>query len=423
MSTRRLSRRGFLRGAAVAAAAPAVITSGAATAAPQPSDKVGVGSIGVGGRGRSLLGGFLRVRDCRVLAVADPFKNRRERAAKMVDDRYNAKGCAAYNDYRDLLDRDDIDAVVVATPDHWHVPIAIHAARAGKDSYVEKPLGVCIAWNQACRDAIRRYGRVFQYGTQQRSSGHLRHACELVHNGYIGEIQGIDVVAPGGRSGGSMAPVPVPDGFDYDLWLGPAPVSPYTRDRCTSAGTYFVYENSIGFLGGWGAHPLDIACWGWPPELQVPVEIEGTGTIPADGLFDTVTGWDIRGRYANGMDFTFRHGGNLTVFRGTEGTVWVSRGSLRTEPGSLKTHKLGPNDRRLVQSHSHGGNFIASVQARIDAVSNIDDAVQSDLISHLSDIAIRLGRRVRWDHAAQTIPDDPDAQRMMHRALRSPWTL
>ncbi|MFC1805799.1 Gfo/Idh/MocA family protein [Planctomycetota bacterium] len=416
----KLSRRAFLKTAA--ASAPAVIGAGA-LAAPAPSDRIGIGSIGVGGRGNGLLNGFLGLRDCRCLAVADPFKNRRERTAARIDKRYKAKGTAAYNDYRELLARDDIDGVVVATPDHWHVPAAMHAARAGKDSYVEKPLGLCIAWNLACRDLIRRYGRVFQYGTQQRSSGHLRHACELVHNGYIGEIKAIDVVAPDGKTGGSMTPIPVPDGFDYDLWLGPAPWSPYTRDRCTNAGSWFVYDNAIGFLGGWGAHPLDIGVWGWPRELQVPVEVEGTGYLAPDGLFDTVTRWNVRGRYANGMRFTLRPGGNLTTFTGTEGVVSVSRGGLRTEPASLKTHKLGPNDRRLQLSHNHGQSFLDGIKTRTDAVSNIDDAVQSDIISHLSDIAIRLGRRIRWDWKTESILDDPEATRMMERALRSPWRL
>ena len=422
MSGRSCTRRGFLGRAAAALAAPAVVTS-RALAAPAPSDQIGLGSIGVGGRGNGLLGGFLRLSDCRCLAVADPFQNRRERTAARIDGHYKAKGCAAYRDYRELLARDDIDAVVIATPDHWHVPIAIHAARAGKDMYVEKPLGLCMAWNVELRTIIRRYGRVFQYGTQQRSSGHLRHACELVHNGRIGDVKAIEVVAPGGRSGGSMTPVPVPKGFDYDLWLGPAPWSPYTRDRCTNAGAWFVYDNSIGFLGGWGAHPLDIAVWGWPRELQVPVEIEGTGHIGSDGLFDTVAKWRLRGRYANGMRFAFRHGGDLTTFIGTEGTVAVSRGALRTEPASLRTATLGPNDRHLIRSHNHGQSFLASIKARVDAVSNIDDAVQSDAISHLSDIAIRLGRKVRWDPATETILDDPEATRMMQRALRSPWRL
>ncbi len=423
MTRRGLTRRSFLKRTAAGLAAPAVITSGAVGAAPAPSDRIALGHIGVGGRGSGLLNGFLGLRDCRCLAVADPFRDRRERAAARIDKRYGTKGAAACNDYRELLARDDIDGVVVATPDHWHVPVAMHAARAGKDSYVEKPLGLCIAWNLACREVIRRYGRVFQYGTQQRSSGHLRHACELVHNGYIGEVQAIDVVAPDGRTGGSMAPIPVPDGFDYDLWLGPAPTSPYTRDRCTSAGSWFVYDNAIGFLGGWGAHPLDIALWGWPRELQVPVELEGTGYIAPDGLFDTVTRWNLRGRYANGMTFTLKPGGDLTTFTGTEGVVAVRRGGLRTEPASLRTHALGPNDRRLQLSHNHGQSFLDGIKTRTDAVSNIDDAVQSDIISHLSDIAIRLGRKIRWDPTTETIPDDAEAQRMMNRALRSPWRL
>ncbi len=426
----RLTRRALLKGAASAAAgvaaAPYVITSTAlgAGATPPASERIGIGSIGVGGRGNGLLGGFLSLPDCRCLAVADAFKSRRERTAERINKRYKSTDCAAYHDFRDLLARDDIDGVVIATPDHWHVPAALAAARAGKDMYVEKPLGLCVAWDIALRETVRRYGRTFQYGTQQRSSAHLRHACELVHSGRIGEVKEIEVVAPGGSAGGSTTPIPVPDGFDYDLWLGPAPWSPYTKDRCTSAGSWFVYDNSIGFLGGWGAHPLDIAVWGWDKGNQVPVEIEGTGTIPTEGLFNTVKDWDMHGRYANGITFRFKGPGkDLTKFVGTEGTIWVGRGYLRTEPESLKNSKIGPNDVHLVASSNHGQSLLDGIKTRSDAVSNIDDAVQSDIISHLSDIAIRTGRKIKWDPKAETIVADEQASRLLSREMRSPWRL
>ena len=430
MSKRSFTRRGLLKrtaaSTAAAVAAPYVLTStalGAPDGTPPASERITMGHIGVGGRGGGLLGNFLSLKDCRCVAVADAFKSKQDRGVARIDTRYRAKGAKAYGDFRELLARDDIDAVVIATPDHWHVPAAFLAAKAGKDMYVEKPLGLCMEWNFALRKAIRRYGRVFQYGTQQRSSGHLRHAVELVHSGYIGDIKAIEIVAPGGRSGGSTTAIPVPAGLDYDMWLGPAPKSPYTKDRCTNSGSWFVYDNSIGFLGGWGAHPLDIGVWGWSDELSVPVEIEGTGTIPTTGLFNTVTKWSLTGKYANGMRFKFTHGGDLTTFIGTEGTVAVSRGKLRTTPDSLRTKKLGPNDKHMVNSTHHGQNFLDSIKTRKDAVSNIDDAVQSDTISHLADIAIRTGRKITWDHKAEKIVGDDQAARMATRALRSPWRL
>jgi len=430
MSTKSVTRRGMLkRTAAVAAgalAAPYVLTSnalGAADGTPAASERITLGHIGVGGRGGGLLGGFLSLKDCQSVAISDAFESRRDRGVARIDTKYKTKSAKSYPDFRQLLAREDIDGVVIATPDHWHVPAAFLAAKAGKDMYVEKPLGLCMKWNFQLRDAIRRYGRIFQYGTQQRSSGHLRHACELVHSGYIGKIKAIDVIAPGGRKGGSTTPIPVPEGLDYDMWLGPAVKSPYTKDRCTSGGSWFVYDNSIGFLGGWGAHPLDIAVWGWSDELSVPVEIEGTGTIPTAGLFNTVTDWKMTGKYSNGMKFSFTHGGDKTTFVGTEGTIAVSRGKLVTTPESLKTKKLGPNDTHLINSPHHGQNFIDAIKTRTDAVSNIDDAVQSDTISHLADIAIRTGRKIKWDYKTETIVGDEQATRMMNRALRSPWRL
>ena len=167
------------------------------------------------------------------------------------------KGCKAYNDFRELLARDDIDAVVIATPDHWHVPIALAAVRAGKDVYVEKPLGVSMEQDKALRAAVHTHGAIFQYGTQQRSfSTHCAFACELVRNGYLGELKAIHVVAPNGATGGNPAPQPVPAGLDYDLWLGPAPLAPYTHDRVIGGGRWHIYDYALGFIAGWGAHPL-----------------------------------------------------------------------------------------------------------------------------------------------------------------------
>ncbi len=423
-----VSRRAFLKraaaGAAGIAAAPTIVPS-SVFGADAPSERVRVGHIGVGGRGGSLLRGFLGVKGGESVAVADCFASRRRRAVGWIDGRYGKKGAKAYADFRELLARDDIDAVVVATPDHWHVPIAIAAAKAGKGMYVEKPLGVCMSWNFACREAVQRYGVAFQYGTQQRSSGHFRRACELVLNGRIGEIKTVEVHAPAGRGGGSTDPIPVPEDLDYDTWLGPAPVTPYTKDRCTALGTYHHYDNAIGFIAGWGAHPLDIAVWGWDLEDAVPVEIEGTGTIPEEGLYNTITRWDVRGRYANGVAFKFIDGGDLTIFHGTKGTVQVGRDprKFQTDPPSLKSERIGGDERRLQVSRHHGQDFIDAVRGGTQPVSNIVDAVRSDTISHLGDIAIRTGRKITWDPKAEKIVGDPAATQMMHRSLRSPWRL
>ena len=430
MKTQRLSRRRFLKGAAAAVATPYVITSTALGQGdvPPASERVAIGHIGVGGQGTGLLGGFLNVPNSRSVAVCDPFKDRREGRAAQIDAHYgqaSGKACAAYRDFHELLARDDIDAVVIATTDHWHMPIGLAAVQAGKDVYIEKPLGLSIQQNQAMRAAVRRYRAVFQYGTQQRSfNTHCAMACELVRNGYLGTIKEIRVGAPGAYQygdGGSTKPIPVPDGFDYDLWLGPAPVTPYTADRCTCWGSYYHYDNSIGFIAGWGAHPLDIAHWGFP---HTPVEYEGTGMIPETGLYNTIFTWNVQGRYADGTPFLFESSNdNWTTFVGEEGTVTASRGWIKAEPESLLKVKIRPDEIHLLQTNHHYQGFIDCVKSRVDPVSVIESAVQSDMISHLGDIAIRTGCKIQWDPAKEEIVGDRDAARLVSRPMRSPWRL
>jgi len=428
------SRRAFLKKTSACAAGsfmmPYVITSTAlgTPSTPPASERVTVGHIGVGNQGGGLLQGFLGVEGGQSIAVCDAFTNRRVERAAQIDKRYaDATGKADYaaclmiEDYRELLARDDIDAVVIATPDHWHVPIAMEAARQGKDMYVEKPLSVSMDHNKALRSAIHRYGNIFQYGTQQRSfNTHCAFACELVRNGYLGDLKEIHVTAPAGSGGGSTVPIPVPEDLNYDLWLGPAPKSAYTKDRCTNSGSWFVYDNSLGFIGGWGAHPLDIMHWGYP---EIPVKYEGTGTIPTEGLFNTITHWDIKGRYANGMPFTFKHGPDLTTFVGENGWVAASRSGIDANPKSLLSVKIKPGQTRLLQAKNHYQNFIDSVKTRTTPASPIDSAVQSDFVSHLTNVAIRTGRKITWDPKTETIKGDPAAQRMTMRSLRAPWTL
>jgi predicted dehydrogenase len=225
MQRHSISRRRFVKGALGAGAAlgfPAIVPS-SVFGDDAPSNRVTTGHIGVGGRGGGLLGEAAGTAGTQVLGVCDCFKDRRENHAANLNKRYGTNVCTPYSDLRVMLARDDIDAVVIGTPDHWHVLAAIMAVRSGKDVYVEKPLGLSMEQDIALRDAVQRYGRIFQYGTQQRSSAHIRFGCELVRNGRIGKLTAVDVVAPGGSGGGSTVPIPVPEGFDYDMWLGPAP--------------------------------------------------------------------------------------------------------------------------------------------------------------------------------------------------------
>jgi len=426
MKTTNISRRGFLKSAAGAGAAlslPAIVPA-TVFGADAPSNRVTTGHIGVGGRGGGLLGEAAGHSNVRVLGICDCFKERREGAAKGLNGRYKSEVCQPYRDLREMLARDDIDAVVIATPDHWHVIAGILAVRSGKDVYIEKPLGLSMEQDIALRQAVQKYGRIFQYGTQQRSSSHVRFGCELVLNGRVGKLQAVDVVAPGGSGGGSTVPIPVPESLDYDMWLGPAPWRPYTKDRCTASGTYFVSDNCLGFIGGWGAHPLDVMVWGLGDQPDaVPVEYEGTGVFPQEGLFDCCTTWDVRGKFASGADFHFTAGGDLTVFSGDKGKVFISRGGLKTEPASLMKEKIGPEEIHLVESRHHMTNFLDCVRTRRKAVVPVEAAVLSDTVTQLSLIACLTGRKIKWDNRKEVIVGDAGASQLLTRALRSPWHL
>jgi predicted dehydrogenase len=350
------------------------------------------------------------------VAVADAYQDRRDQCARII-------GGTAYRDFRALLARTDIDAVVIATPDHWHVPMAIMAARAGKDAYVEKPLGLSIEQDLVCRQVFAEHQRVFQYGTQQRSMAHCRFGCELVRSGRIGKVQKIEVIAPDGGTGGSTKELAVPPNLDYPMWLGPAPPVPFTADRCKPPGTYWVYDQSIGYLAGWGAHPLDIMVWGSDADLTGPVTVEGTGEIPERGLYNTVLHWQVNATLGAGVTMTFKPGEDSTKFIGPDGWVDIRRRGIDADPKSLLTEKLGSSDVTLPQSPRHDSDFLRAVKTRQPAISTLDHAVRSDIISHLCDIAIRTGRKITWDPAQEVIVSDPEASKMCTRPMQAPWAL
>ena len=437
-----IDRRQFLTRTALAGAAfgfPSIIPSTALGKGGKaaPSERVGVGLIACGGRA-GYGGMYKRYEKSQIVAVCDPIKSRREGFSK----RFNVD--AAYNDFRELLAREDIDAVHIATADHWHVPIAILAAKAGKDVYSEKPLGISIAHDIAARQIVDKYKRVFQYGAQQRSIEHVRRGIELVLNGHIGEVKQLYVWAPRGAEGGSPTPVlPVPPGFDYNMWLGPAPEAPFCKDRCLVRGgrngIFHIYDYAIGFIAGWGAHPLDMMQW-WADNAglaEVPVHYEGTGRIPTKGLFNTLVTWDVNCTFSNGLKMRFMDsetvaktpphpaakGGHGTLFVGDKGWVVVSRGGWRFSPKNLREKVKDPGEKRLKVSRDQIQNFVDCVISREEPVDNLHSAVRSDIVSHLCDICIRTGRPITWDNKKETIVGDEQAAKRMNRPLRAPWTL
>ncbi|HUT33465.1 MAG TPA: Gfo/Idh/MocA family oxidoreductase [Planctomycetota bacterium] len=432
---RQATRRELFGALAGAAAAPFVVPASAlGQGRPAPSDRIGLGHIGVGGMGSGHLGGMLGRGDCQVLAVCDPFRAKRENAKQRAEKAYaqrtaagTFKGCMATPDFREVVARDDIDAVFIASPEHWHVLHALAAVRAGKDAYVEKALGACIAQTQALVRDCHRYGRVLQVGTQQRSGGAFRQACELARNGCLGKLHTIKVGDPAGHQGPAIRSEPVPPDLDYELWLGPAPWRPYFADRVVNLrGWMLTYDYTIGFMSGWGQHDVDIAQWGNGSDDTGPLEIEGRGLIPAEGLNDTAIHWHTEYTYANGVRLLFASTNEIPYgirFEGDRGWVHVDRSRITAEPASLLAIQLGPADVRLERSGSHSGNFIECVRTRRPPICNVDVGHHTYVVCALSDIAIRLGRKLRWDPVRETFPGDPEANRMLTRPLRAPWTL
>jgi predicted dehydrogenase len=446
------TRRAFLQSAAatgLAISLPAVVPS-SVFGQNAPSNRVNLAAIGVGGRGTSnCQHRFLPLEDARFVAAVDCRKTRRERFTRLANSHYKAEICRPYHDFREVLGRPDIDGVVISTPDHWHVPIAFYAARTRKSMYVEKPLGVAMAWAWKLRKEVAANEVVFQYGTQQRGDQRqFRRACELVRNGYIGEVQRIDVWAPDMSTQfnsasvppyGSAQPIDVPEDLDYELWIGPAPMRLYTADRATNFGAYHIYDYALGFIAGWGAHPLDIAQWGLDTDNTGPIYYEGTGTVPPQGsLWDTVESWDIHCEYASGIKMHFMGSrvaepvvkayhpswnGHGTTFFGTKGWISVNRQALYASDKTLQKLEVKPDELHLPARESQARDFVDCIKSRKPTINPLESAIRSDTISHLSDLCIRLKRPIKWDPNREEILNDAEATKLLNRPLRAPWRL
>ncbi|MBA7621119.1 Inositol 2-dehydrogenase/D-chiro-inositol 3-dehydrogenase [subsurface metagenome] len=435
-SNKQISRRSFLKkttSAAVGAISfPYIVSSSALGQAGgvAASERIVMGFIGVGGRGASLLRNFLHLSDAQVVALCDVKRQNRDRAKQTVDKQYKTTGCSAYSDFRELLIRDDIDAVVVASTDHWHVLHALAAVRAGKDVYCEKPLGMSVEQGQVLRREVNRYSRVFQFGTQERSSRNSRFACEMVRSGRVGKIHKITVASRYSVASENFPEMPVPDWLDYDLWLGPAPWAPYTANRVNNSHWFHISDYALGFMAGCGIHTIDIATWGNDTDLTGPVEVEGTGEFPRDGLCNCATGWDVNLKFDNGVTMNFTDGQRNPLgvkFKGTDGWVFVKEehlgGKPDASPKSLLEKPIGPNEVHLPVSNHHQQNFLDCVKTRASTVASVEVAVRSDTLCQLSDIAMRLGRKLRWDPENEKFINDTQADRMLKRPTRSPWRL
>jgi len=456
------TRRRFLKTAVAAAGAfcvPSVVPA-RVLGTGAPSNRINVGLIGCGHQSQRIVPSFLVHDDVQMLAVCDVNRQGvgyywpdqvlgRETARQWVNEHYAQKtgsgqrgNCDAYVDFRELLERSDIDAVAIVVPDHWHALIAIAAMRAGKDVYCEKPLALTVHQGRQMVKAVRKYKRVFQTGAQFRSSPNVRRACELVRNGRLGEIRRVRTwVAPNSFEGPGPGwkPMPVPDGFDYDFWLGPAPKAPYHVERCFHRWRY-ILDYSNGQTVNFGAHTNDIAQWALNMDRTTPVEFEDNGSefLPKGSLFTTASKTAFRARYANGIELLCEtRNSSATKFEGTEGRLEITLGgSMKTFPENLKDSVVGPNEIHLAQSNpgrkenvrkhidaDHVRNFLDAVKNRQDPIEPVEVGHSTASLCILGNIAQILKRKFTWDPVAERSPDDEEANRMLSRTMREPWKL
>ncbi|MHC4204000.1 MAG: Gfo/Idh/MocA family protein [Planctomycetota bacterium] len=423
---KQITRRSFLRGTAAAGATFAIpaIVPASVFGANSPSNRIVMGAIGVGSQGTGDMQGFLGKSEVRIVAVCDVEKSHRERAKNIVDRRYGNKNCTAYLDFRNLIGRGDLDAVMLALPDQWHAIPAIAAARAGLDIHGQKPLARSIREGRAICDAVHRYGRVWQTGSQQRSDYKFRRACELVRNGRIGKILKVEVGLPTG-GGTDVKPVmPVPEGLDWNFWLGPAPYVPY---RGVSHWDWrWIMDYSGGQLTDWAGHHIDIAHWGMGWDYTGPVEIEGKGNYPTEGLYNVATQYKFACKYADGTVMTVANNQQIpqgAKWYGERGWIHVSRGGMSASDEKILREEIGPNETRLYESRDHKQNFLDCVKSRELTICPVEVGHRSISVGLLGEIAMLTGRKIKWNPEKEEIIGDPEASALLGRSYREPWIL
>ncbi len=447
-----ISRRSFLKRAVTASAVFAVpgIVTHPLFGAEAPNSRVNVAQIGCGNIGSNYhIRTLSPMPDVRIIAVADAFKTRRDAAAARLNTQYGAGTTVAYADFREILARKDVDAVVIGAHDNWHTPMSIAAVKAGKDVYCQKPLALDFSLTKTLREVLKEKQRIFQFGTQYRSQGpkgRYRQMVQLVRNGYIGQLKKIDLwcrdvsfnvdlyhVKPYGSS----TEAPVPPDFDFDAWMGPSEMVPYTVDRATCWGGYHCPETSLGFIAGCGIHELGLAQWGNKSDNTSPVRYQGTGMVPNEGVFRTLARWDVTCDYANGVKLrcmdtrTARESvassiprewkdGDGIIFHGTEGWISDAMGFCASDQTLWKA-EFKSSDEQLMISPEHNRNFIDCVKSRQETICPVEMAIRCDTICHLSDIAARTGRVINWNPEKEEIVGDDDAAKRLKRPFREKW--
>jgi myo-inositol 2-dehydrogenase / D-chiro-inositol 1-dehydrogenase len=452
------SRRNFLKTSAIAAAGafaiPTIVPS-SVFGANAPSNRINIGAIGVGRISRIHdMPEVLKYEHARIMAVSDVDSRRMMDGKKLVNDFYAEKtgkayeGVRTYENYLEMLENKDIDAVIISTPDHWHAKQTIDAVEAGKDVYCQKPASLTIEEGRKMSNAVHRTGRIFQIGSQQRSANpwpQFKQACELVRNGRIGELKTIEVGLPGDPPGGNPEPMPVPENLNYDLWLGQTPYVYYTEERVHPQEDYGrpgwlrCEQFGAGMITGWGAHHIDIGHWGMDKEYSGPVEISGWGEFPEEGLWTVHGKFRTEALYDNGVNMIVSNElENGVKFIGSEGWIWVTRGQVgvtKSDPGSdgpevkaldasnpkILTSKIGPDEVQLYHSEDQHGNWLDSIRSRQQPVSPAEVAHRACTACLLHHAAMKLKRTLYWDPLKEKFKNDDEANRLLARTHRPPF--
>ena len=422
-----VTRREFLRRATCAggglAAAPLVITSAALGADDRPAanERITLGVIGLGHRNRSNLSHFLSQKDVQCVTVCDCFADRRKMVKETVDRHYDNKDCAATRFHEDVLGRDDVDAVLIGTGDRWHAVLSMLAAKAGKDVYCEKPFCLTIAEGRALVETTKRYGTVWQCGTQRRSNESYRFVVDVVRKGMIGKLVSI-TTSLGGWGGNGLAkpePQPDPDVFDYNRWLGQAPWAPYSSVRVKLWRN--VWDTGAGVIPDMGAHYFDFVQWVHDSETSGPVEYEGTGEWPEGGFAEVPFSVDVQARYADGVRLLMKSGSKGVRFDGDAGWIHITdAGEITAEPKSVLQAKFVPKVNWAFMG-GHVRNFLDCMRSRKLTASHPELAQRAHTMAHCANICLRLGRKVQWDPTSERFVDDGQANRMLRRVMRPPW--
>lgn len=444
MSTKQFSRRKFVRASAVTVGALGVptIVSSHVLGKNSPSNTLRIGCIGVGRMGHGDMNecmsqGLRSQANARVVAVCDLDSSRTQHARQQVEAFYRARvpegarpSVSEIGDYRKLLEREDIDAVTISTPDHWHALAAIAAAEAGKSIYLQKPLTYTVVEGRKLVEAVRRSGVVLQTGSQQRSSERFRRACELVRNGRVGRLRTIRILLPTDSGFGKPMPMSVPENLNYDMWIGPTPKRFYTEHRVHPQsgfgrpGWLQIEDYSRGMITGWGSHMFDIAQWGHGSDDSGPIEMAATAEFPRRGLFNVHTTFHAEGRYADGVKLIADSGAPAGVrFEGDDGWIDVGRSHLKAEPGDILRAEIGEDELQLPKSSNHMLNFLECVRRDEDPICPVEVGHRSNSICVITHIAMKLGRKLRWEPFAERFVDDEQATAMLDYDHREPWTV